>query len=85
MNVSFAKYTRRMRLQDISRCPSMLSIGPPRSGRCGKRFRHCKREVSISQNSVRDIRGINGARLSSAAPGVVRKPTLPIKNKETWR
>jgi hypothetical protein len=27
VNVSFAKYMKRMRLQDISRCPSVLSIG----------------------------------------------------------
>jgi hypothetical protein len=40
--------------------------------------------VSISQNFVRDIRGINGARLFRAARGRA-EPTLPIKNKETWR
>jgi len=85
VNVSFAKYTKRMRLQDISRCPSMLSIGNLRerfAAEKGSGIANAKcrfRKTSFEIFEVLTEPGI------PVRPGVVRKPTLPIKNKETWR
>lgn len=84
MNVSFAKYMKRMRLQDISRCPPCYRSDLRErfaaekgsgiaNGKC--RFRKTSFEIfEVLTEPGFPVR-----------PDVVLKPTLPIKNKETWR